>query len=125
MAPYERFQAWRNCHNLALAIFRATQSWPKSELFGLTAQLKRAALSAPNNIVEGSSRLGAKEFRRYLGISLASLSEAGYLLRFAHELDILPDKEWIELERMRAQASKLTWLLLKSLNRPSFSTAGT
>ena len=124
MAPYERFQAWRNCHELAVAVFRATRYWPKSELFGLTAQLKRAALSAPNNIVEGSSRLGAKEFRRYLGISLASLSEVGYLLRFAHELDILQDKEWIELERMRGQASRLTWLLLKSLKHSSYSSAG-
>ena len=115
MQPYEGLKAWQASHSMALAVFRATGSWPGSELYGLTAQLKRAAISAPTNLVEGRARFGSREFRRYVGISLGSLAEVGYLLRFAYELKILSEGEWKLLERQREGASKLTWLLLKSL----------
>lgn len=118
MQPYEGIKAWQASHALALAVFRATHSWPRSELYGLTAQLKRAVISAPTNIVEGRARLGSREFRRFVGISLGSLAEVGYLLRFAYELKILEEKDWKLLESQRESASKLTWLLLKSLNEP-------
>ncbi|HSR91727.1 MAG TPA: four helix bundle protein, partial [Gemmatimonadales bacterium] len=52
MQPYEGIKAWQASHGLALAVFRATHSWPRSELYGLTAQLKRAVISAPTNIVD-------------------------------------------------------------------------
>ena len=115
MHPYEQSQAWQASHALALAVFRATNSWPKSELYGVTAQLKRAALSAPTNLVEGRARLGSREFRRYVGISFGSLAGVGYLLRFAYELKMLSEADWRFLESQREKASKLTWLLLKSL----------
>jgi four helix bundle protein len=105
-----------------MTVFRATYSWPKSELYGLTAQLKRAALSAPTNIVEGSARLGSREFRRFLGFSLASLAEVGYLLRVAKELEILRSADWEDLNSQREKASKLTWLLLKSLRTDTRSS---
>ena len=124
MQPYEGLKAWHASHSLALAVFRATRSWPRSELYGLTAQLKRAAISAPTNLVEGRARLGSREFRRFVGISLGSLAEVGYLLRFAYELKLLSEHDWTALEKQRESASKLTWLLLKSLreaeeHRPS------
>src|SRR5215510_3369000 len=115
MHPYEQSPAWQASHALALAVVRVTHSWPKSELYGLTAQLKRAALSAPTNLVEGRARLGSREFRRYVGISFGSLAEVGYLLRFAYELKLLSESDWKALEKQRESASKLTWLLLKSL----------
>jgi len=55
MAPYERFAAWRECHALALEVYRATRLFPKDELYGLTSQARRAAFSAAANIVEGSA----------------------------------------------------------------------
>jgi four helix bundle protein len=89
MVPYERFDSWKLTHKLALAVYEVTEQWPGSEKHGLTAQIRRAALSAPTNIAEGSAKRGPREFRRYLDISLGSLSEVSYLLRFGRDRGIL------------------------------------
>src|SRR5256885_12471714 len=64
--PYEELHAWRECHELALAVYRATKDFPTEEQYGLTSQTRRAAFSAAVNIVEGSARRSRKEFRRFL-----------------------------------------------------------
>ena len=56
MVPYERFDAWKMAHQLALQVYKVTESWPVSERYGLTIQIRRAALSAPTNIAEGSAK---------------------------------------------------------------------
>src|SRR2546426_2390218 len=115
MAPYERFAAWRECHALALKVYRATRGFPKDELYGLTSQARRAAFSAAANIVEGSSRRGSAEFRRFLDISLGSLSEVGYILRFVRELELLTPSQWSELDDHQQRAHYLTWKLYESV----------
>ena len=114
-APYEQLHAWRESHELALAIYRATKTFPRDETYGLTSQLRRAAFSAAVNIVEGSARRSRKEFRRFLDISLYSLSEVGYALRFAREADFLPESDWTGLNDRQCRARYLTWNLYKSL----------
>ncbi len=101
MAPYERFAAWRECHALALEVYRATRSFPREELYGLTSQARRAAFSAAANIVEGSARRGSAEFRRFLDISLGSLTELGYTLRISRELGLLAEDGWGPLNDCR------------------------
>ena len=118
MPPYERFHAWKACDELAVAIYEATRLWPQSERFGLTAQARSAAFSAAANIVEGSAKLGPREFRRFLGISLGSLAELSYTIRFAHRVGIISEEEWRRLENLRNQAGRLTWFLCKSLKPP-------
>ena len=113
--PYERFEAWKVSHELALAVYSATRGWPRSELYGLTSQLRRAALSAPTNIAEGSAKRGPAEFRRFLDYSLGSLSELAYLLRFAHDTQFLTDEAWARLQQMRDKAAILTWRLSRSM----------
>ena len=76
MQPYERLLAWQRCHELVLEIYRATKSWPDSERFGLTAQLRRAAVSAASNIVEENARRGPAELARFLQYAVGSLAEA-------------------------------------------------
>jgi four helix bundle protein len=117
MQPYERFEAWRKSDDLAVAVWQATKRWPKSEMFGLTSQARRAAFSAPANIVEGSSRRGTREFRHYVGISFASLTELSYTLLFARRVGLLTTPEWQRLEDLRTSASKLTWLVYAALKR--------
>lgn len=75
MMPYERFEAWKVSHELAVEIYKVTDCWPTCERYQLTSQLRRAALSAPTNIAEGSSKRGRLEFRRYLDIARGSLGE--------------------------------------------------
>ena len=58
--PYERFDAWKMTHQLALRVYKVTESWPVSERYGLTIQIRRAALSAPTNIAEGSAKRGSR-----------------------------------------------------------------
>ena len=113
--PYERFEAWKVSHELALAVYSVTRGWPRSELYGLTSQLRRAALSAPTNIAEGSAKRGPAEFRRFLDYSLGSLSELAYLLRFAHDTQFLTDEAWARLQQMRDKAAMLTWRLARSM----------
>jgi four helix bundle protein len=117
MPPYERFLAWQACHELNLSIARATDSWPSRERFELTAQLRRAAWSAVANIVEGSSRRGSREFRRFLDISLGSLAEIEYGLRFARDRELIASAAYLSLEETRAKAARLTWGLYDRVRR--------
>jgi four helix bundle protein len=116
MIPYERFDSWKIAHQLALEVYDVTECWPVRERYGLSAQIRRAALSAPTNIAEGSAKWGPREFRRYLDIALGSLSEVSYLLRFSRDRGILDDPKFQALDHLRNRAGQLTWRLYASLN---------
>jgi four helix bundle protein len=115
MLPFEKLDAWKACHQLTLAVYRATASYPPDERFGLTSQSRRAAISAAANIAEGSAKRGPREFRRYLDISLGSLSEVAYLLQLARDLGHLRDQEWETLVALRERCGLLVWRLYQSL----------
>ena len=117
MMPYEKYEAWKASHALALAVYRSTEGWPVREIYGLTAQMRRAALSVPTNIAEGSAKLGPRELRRYLDIALGSLSELSYLLRFSREMGFLESEEWQRLDMMRNQAGRQVWGLYRWVQR--------
>jgi four helix bundle protein len=70
-----KLDAWRLSRQLVTAIYRLTQSFPKQEMFGLTSQMRRAAVSIPSNIAEGAARTGGREFAQFLNVARGSLSE--------------------------------------------------
>src|SRR5947207_7412728 len=107
MPPYERLKAWQECHRLVLETYHATKSFPREELYGLTSQARRAAFSAAVNIVEGSSKRGAREYRRFLDITIGSLAELGYAFRVARELDMLSEHDWLTLEDQDRKSTRL------------------
>jgi four helix bundle protein len=115
MKRYKQLIAWQRCHELVLVIYRATDQWPATERFGLTAQIRRAAASAPTNIAEGSAKRGRTEFRRFLDISLGSLAEVSCQLELARDLGFLSEAEWQEIEAIRDAAGRVTWLLYRSV----------
>lgn len=115
--PYEKFDAWRATHELALEVYRITENWPTSERYQLTSQTRRAALSVPTNIAEGAAKRGPREFRRYLDISLGSLSELSYLLRFGKDLGLLDTETYSVLDQLRDRAGRLTWRLYACMLR--------
>jgi four helix bundle protein len=117
MLPYERFEAWKMAHRLVLQVYTVTDRWPSSERYGLSAQIRRAALSVPTNIAEGSAKRGPRELRRFLDIALGSLSEVSYLLRFSRDRGILDNADFGSLDDLRDQAGKLTWRLYSSLRQ--------
>jgi four helix bundle protein len=114
---YESLRAFHACDNLVVAVYDAVQTWPKYELYGLTSQARRCAFSTAANIAEGSGKRGPKEFRRYLDISLGSLSELSYVLRLAHRLKYTSPEMNTALEEMLDEAGKLTFSLARSLDK--------
>lgn len=83
-------EVWQLSDDLARNIYQATKRFPKEELYGITSQLRRAALSVPTNIVEGYSRKGDRELGRFLDIALGSLAEVKIPPPFLAELGIHP-----------------------------------
>jgi len=92
----------------------ATETFPKTETYGLTSQLRRAAFSVAANIAEGAAKRGNGEFRRFLDIAIGSLSEVSYTIQLAKDLGMMQTEEAERLEAVRTKASKLTWGLYKS-----------
>jgi len=117
MLPYEKFEAWKIAHDLALEVYRISDQWPVCERYQLTSQVRRAALSVPTNIAEGAAKRGSREFRRYLDIARGSLSELSYLLRFSKDRGILDVETFQALDELRNRAGKVAWGLYASLSR--------
>lgn len=115
MASHKRFIAWQESHRLVLAVYKATESFPRHELYGLTSQARRAAFSAAANIVEGAARKGRNEFRHFLDIALGSLSELEYALEVALALQYLKPEVHKALEVLLRRARFFTWKLKTSM----------
>jgi len=107
MSPHEKLRAWQACHELALAVYRVSDRWPRTEQYGLTSQVRRAAFSAASNIAEGSAKRGAKDFARFLDISLGSLAELEYSFRLAEDLGYLSGDLLTEIKGRTASAGRL------------------
>lgn len=92
---------------LALAVYEGTRDFPKSELFGLTSQMRRAAVSVAANVVEGCGRPSEKDFLRFLGIAFGSIRELGYFIDLSTRLGYLSERNsdlMIELQSRTAAA---------------------
>lgn len=116
MQPYEKLDAWKAAHALAVEIHRTVRRWPAEERYALTAQVRRAGFSIPLNIVEGRARLGRREFRRFLDIAWGSLAEVEYALRLARELGYLTADEFDRLQTLRDQVAKPLFGLMRSMS---------
>ena len=117
MMPFERFEAWQLCHKLVLEVYRTTKKFPASERFELAKQARRAAFSSAVNIAEGSAKRGNREFRRFLDISLGSLSELAYILIMARDLEYISQDKYVNLQGLRDHAGKATWGLYRSMGQ--------
>lgn len=87
------------------------------ERYGLTAQVRRSALSAGSNIAEGVVKHSPKEFARFLDITLGSLSEVSYQLMAARDVKVAKPEDYDDLEPLRDKASRLTWRLREATLR--------
>ena len=79
MQDFKNLQVWQKSHALVLDVYAKTANFPPSEMYGLVSQIRRAAVSIPSNIAEGSSRGGDKEFAQFVRIACGSTSELEYL----------------------------------------------
>jgi four helix bundle protein len=89
MRDFRKLQVWEKAHKLTLIVYKKTDNFPKSEVFGLTSQIRRAIISIPTNIAEGCGRKSKKEFLYFLNIAFGSASELQYLIFLSFELKYL------------------------------------
>jgi four helix bundle protein len=115
--------AWQKGMALAKAVYEATKAFPKEELFGLTSQIRRAAVSVPANIAEGSGRGSTKEFLQFLMIARGSLAEVETLLLLAKDLSMVSGEAFAKLEILINEISALIGGLIASLRRRSAVSA--
>lgn len=112
---YEDLKVWQKAMDLVEAVYQATSSFPKDELYGLVSQLRRAAVSVPSNIAEGSSRRGKGEYIRFVNIASGSLAELETQLMLAQRLNFITINKLTEYKTQTQEIGKMLFALQKSL----------
>ncbi len=110
--PHEKLEVWRDAMDFVEAVYRFSASFPTDERFGLTAQLRRAAVSIPSNIAEGAARRSRREYMNFLSIARGSLSEADTQIKIATRLRFAEEPAALR-ELVDRLFAKLTALLAK------------
>ncbi len=106
-------KAWQEAHKLVLMVYRITKKFPKEELFGLTNQMRRAAISITSNIAEGFSRQFYKEKVQFYCVAQSSNTELQSQLLIARDIGFLPQKEFSEAAEQSVMVQKLLNGLIK------------
>ena len=121
MRPHEKLDVWRAAMDFVVTIYKATESFPKEEKFGLTSQVRRAAVSVPANIAEGAARRSPKEFVHFISNAQGSASELETELLIAQRLGYLQKGTYLEirdtLDKIGRMLIGLTRHLEKAVNR--------
>lgn len=117
MRPHQKLDLWRRAIDFVVAIYRLTEQFPKEEKFGLTSQLRRAAVSVAANVAEGAARTSTKEFRQFLSHSQGSASEVGTELLIALRLNYLSETDFESLDKELDDVGRMITGLSQSLKR--------
>ena len=115
MRDFRQLKVWEKAHTLCLAIYKATATFPQQELFGLTSQLRRAAVSIPANIAEGCGRSGEPELARFLSIALGSASELEYHIILSTDLRYFNKSASQPLFKQVTEAKRMLTSLIQKL----------
>lgn len=116
IAGYKKLIVWQKADDLAYQIYLETKKFPKEEIYGITSQLRRAALSIPTNLVEGTGRQGKKELKQFVNIALGSAAETEYLLDFSFKLGYFSQDAHKKLHDLRQEVGNLLWKFYLSLS---------
>ena len=108
---------WQKAMDLVTEIYRLTKKFPKEEIFGLTGQLRRAAVSIPSNIAEGQGRLSKGEFRLFLGNARGSLSELETQIMIAKNLEFIREPEATKILEMASEGGRILNGLIASTKK--------
>ncbi len=114
---YHQLQVWKKSRELIITIYEITEKFPRSEQFGLTSQIRRAAISVLLNIVEGDRRRSRKEFLRFLDTADASLTEVEACLEIAFDLQYLSGLEIQKVEDKRREIAAMLSGLIKAVKK--------
>lgn len=114
---FRKLLVWQRAHEMVLSVYKMTEKFPKSEMFALTSQLRRAVVSIPANIAEGQGAGTKAQFARYLDIAKGSLSEVEYYLVLAKDLNYINPEAYKEVEALRSEVGFLLYRLIASMRK--------
>ncbi len=115
MRDFHQLAIWQQSHKLALKIYKALKSFPKDEIFGITAQMRRSSSSIPTNIAEGCGRMSDAELKRFLIYSSGSCSELEYQTLLSKDLGYLPEEISTEITNDIIQIRKMIFAFINKL----------
>ena len=116
MHNFKNLTVWQKSIDLTTEIYSITKSFPPDEKYGLTSQIRRAAVSLPSNIAEGAGRKSAKEFKHFLSISTGSIFELETQIIVAHRLKLIDELIMNEITLKISEIQKMLYGLEKSIN---------
>lgn len=99
MQNYKELKVWEKAHLLTIEVYKATQSFPKEEIYSLTNQLRRACYSIPSNIAEGCGKKTQLDLANFLQIALGSANEAEYFLLLSKDLNYINNEAYVVLDK--------------------------
>lgn len=114
---YKELIVWQKSLLLTKMIYGTTEVFPKTEIFGLTSQIRRAAVSIPSNIAEGFSRKHRKEYRQFLLIAFGSAAELETQLIISHDLGFIKDDEFSKLSSLLEEIRKMLHKMISILSQ--------
>ncbi len=117
MASYKDLIVWQKSYELTRQIYILTKKFPKDELYGLTSQMRRAAVSLPSNIAEGHSRKSTKEYIQFLRIAFGSAAELETQLLLAKDLNYCIENEFNSINSLLTENQKLLNSIIITLQR--------
>jgi four helix bundle protein len=119
MRDFKRLKVWEKAHRLAVFAYRATTQFPKSEIYGMTSQIRRSAASIPANIAEGCGRNTGADLARFLHIAMGSASELEYHLLLARDLALMESTDYDSLAAGVTEVKRMLASYIKKLTSES------
>ena len=117
MQDYRKIKVWQRSYYLVLKVYKLTETFPKHELYALTSQIRRAAVSIPSNIAEGSAKDSDADFARFLEIALGSAFEMECQLMIANDLDYVAGDDRQSLLREVEELKKMLSGFIKAIRK--------
>ena len=115
MRDHTKLRVFELADHVVVLVYRITAGFPKEELYGLTSQIRRAAISVPSNIVEGCARESQADYLRFLTIAFGSLRELRYQLGLSNRLAFLSNHDWTNIEPKIVETEKALNAFIRSL----------
>lgn len=112
----EDLEVFKKAHQLTLKIYKISENFPKSEIYGLVSQMRRSAVSICANLLEGSNRLNRPEYRQFVGIARGSSGELKYHIMLAKDLGYISENDYASLRGDLDETSKMLLGLAASLS---------
>lgn len=116
MLPYQELIVWQKAFSLVLQVYKATADFPDSEKFALQSQIRRASISIPSNIAEGSKRGTKKDYMSFIRVAQSSGAELETQLLLAKELSYISKKDYMVLEKNLSEIMKILSAILKKFS---------